>query len=1057
MGIASQNSAPGGERRSSAAFDGVPSPTQPFGVYQLHDKIGHGGFAEVFTAGLRGTSDHAGLVIKRLHSHLVADAESVEMFLDEARLMAELDHSSIVRIVALEKIEDSWSIVMERVDGGNLGDLFDLARKIERQMGLVPAVYIARQVALALAHAHDRADEDTGSTLGIIHRDIKPDNILISWDGEVKITDFGCAKAAIQTRHTRPGVRKGTLDYMSPEQCLGRVVDVRSDIFSLGVVLWELVTGQRLYADASDARVMERIAHEVPRPPSWENPRVNASLDLLVLRALEKQPADRFATAAELARALGWWLERYADEDPVAAVCTWLEENWRPRVGVEPSFRAQSAARKHADIAVRVSSSANEDADEPEPAVEEPGRDDFVDMARFAALQSIVARHTNLPPEADVFIGRAAQLAMLNEALVAANQLVCVHGGPGIGKSRLAVAFARRRLSAPETRTGGVWLCDLAQAQSADDLCAAVTRTLSLPSPADEDDTDAIDHVARSLAERGSTLLVLDNADDLDSGCERVLRHWCRSADELEIIVTARRPLQTLEAVCIAVPPLSLPLQPAIAAESESVQLLTARVRAVQPQFGLHVDNADAVCEMVRRLQGNPQAIEIAAARLRADDDNAAGDNVSAMAEIGATARPTLDKHTLESAVQWSWSRLSPSHQTVLAQATVFHGGFTIEAATAVLSPDAGDDTEVVDLLRDLRERSLLQAYEPGEMPGQRRFRVVRLAAGFARAQLIAQPDAADTLQRHADYYLAFAERSAAACYQDHGATHVRALRLEIDNLNAIMARSLRVKPPTRNSATRTLRAALAIAPYAHLRGRHDVWAEWLELALTAATGLPLDAELLIQAWHDHVHVCTMLGRLPAAEKSLAAASSLAEDSDQDRLRAQVALAAGELALARHQARGGRSHFKRAISLLNGSPRSLDIAAAYVGMGRAAALESRLETAEACLDAARRLYGDQGHRHGEAMATAALGGVRLRLDQLQEAAEDLRRALAGLRALGDRGRQTAVMLDLAGLARTKGDFDGARRHCEEALHSARQLGDEGLVERATRLLATIGG
>jgi len=1046
-------------RRQSAGFEAEagPSETLPFGAYELHEKIGDGGFAEVFISSRRGAPEGPSLVIKRLHEHLAEDRESVEMFLNEARLMSELDHDNIVQIVALEKIDRRWSIVMERVDGGNLGDFSDLARKIERPIGLEASVHVAHQVALALSHAHDRKDEESGASLDIIHRDIKPDNILISWQGEVKITDFGCAKTSLQEELTRPGVRKGTLDYMSPDQCLGRVVDRRSDIFSLGVVLWELATGKRLYADRSDALVMERIAHEVPRPPSWDNPAVNASLDLIVLRALEKQPDDRFENVDEMARALAWWLDKYAEQDPVAQLTAWLEENWRPRAATA-TFRAQSGARSHADLVVRAISAPPERPSE--AGLVEPGRDEVVTPERFAALQSIIARHTNLPPAAGDFIGREYELECIDEALAATTQLVSLYGPAGIGKSRLAHAFARGRLKAPESRGGGVWICDLSSVTDAESLCAAVASVLVLPDPAADsgEGVDPVDSVARALAARGSTLLVLDNADGLDRESERVLRHWCGQASELEIIQTSHRHLETQDAACIRVPPLSLPVRAATAVESESVQLLVARARAVQPEFSIHPDNAAAICNLVRDLQGNPQAIELAAARLASEDVDFDGSALAGLLnnERVVEARVALDRQTLQSAVAWSWNQLTPEQQTVLAQATVFHGGFTLDGAESVLLNDAGT-TPIVELLEELGQRSMLQAYEPGELPGQRRLRVVRLARAYARARLVTKKDAGDALQRHADYYLGLAESIAPLCFRERGLDHVRSISLEQNNLNAILDRALRVQPPTQNSATRALRAALAIEPYAVLRGRYEPWLSWLDDALAAAETVDVDGNLLMRALLARVSALRHLGRQVDAKAALSVADHVADAVNNKLVRARTRLADGNLALSAQNGARARHDFRSALELLDGTDHTIDIAACYVGLGRAARLAARLETAEACLAAAGRLYAEAGHRHGEAVAIATLGAVRMDLDQFERAETDLRSSVAALRALGDRPRQAAAQLDLGALARETGDFAGARRHFEGALEIAAQLGHESLQNAAREQLVRVGG
>ncbi|HLK99636.1 MAG TPA: serine/threonine-protein kinase, partial [Myxococcaceae bacterium] len=218
--------------------------TQQLGKYQLIRKLATGGMAEVFLAKAAGPMGfEKTLVVKRILPHLAEDPAFVEMFLSEAKLAAQLNHPNIVQIFDFGEADDAYFLAMEFIDGPNLRVL--LKRASQQGVALPPAV-CARLIATAcegLAFAHDFADPGTGELLGLIHRDISPDNVLVSRQGAVKVVDFGIAKAAGQSHKTRSGVIKGKLSYMPPEQLRAKQLDRRADVYALGVVLYELLTG----------------------------------------------------------------------------------------------------------------------------------------------------------------------------------------------------------------------------------------------------------------------------------------------------------------------------------------------------------------------------------------------------------------------------------------------------------------------------------------------------------------------------------------------------------------------------------------------------------------------------------------------------------------------------------------------------------------------------------------------------------------------------------------------------------------------------------------------
>jgi len=277
----------------------------PFGRYWLLDRIAIGGMAEVFVAVRRDEPNGRPLAVKRILPTLVEDAELVTMFLDEARLVAQLDHPGIVPILELGKVGESYFIAMEHVAGRDLRALSARLRARGERLPIPLVAYLGWRVADALDHAHRKRAAD-GSPLRVVHRDVSPANVLLGFDGSVKVIDFGIAEASIRARR-RAGVLRGKFAYMSPEMVRGLPVDRRSDVFALGIVLHELLTGERLFAAPSELEVMEKVRAAAVPSPSTRNPAVAEALSGVVLRALARSPEDRFTWASELRDALVPW------------------------------------------------------------------------------------------------------------------------------------------------------------------------------------------------------------------------------------------------------------------------------------------------------------------------------------------------------------------------------------------------------------------------------------------------------------------------------------------------------------------------------------------------------------------------------------------------------------------------------------------------------------------------------------------------------------------------------------------------------------------------------
>jgi serine/threonine protein kinase len=285
-------------------------PGQKYGKYLLLERIAHGGMAEIFKAKAIGAAGFEKRVaIKRLHSRFAEDRDVIAMLQDEARLVSELTHQNICGVHDLGRVEDTYYIAMDFVDGENLARVMRRANKeFARALPYSASLFIMREMLSGLDYAHRKRGRD-GNPLGIIHRDISPQNVLVSFEGEVKIIDFGIAKAKNQSHNTEAGVIKGKFRYMSPEQARGERIDHRADIFAAGVVLYELILGHPHSKGLTDMQVLTRIQQGIFDPLDQLIPDLPPALAEIVDRALAPHPEQRWPTAGHFKRSLEGFID----------------------------------------------------------------------------------------------------------------------------------------------------------------------------------------------------------------------------------------------------------------------------------------------------------------------------------------------------------------------------------------------------------------------------------------------------------------------------------------------------------------------------------------------------------------------------------------------------------------------------------------------------------------------------------------------------------------------------------------------------------------------------
>ncbi len=318
------STAPGG-----SATPASPAPVEgatPVGRYELLFELAAGGMATVFVGRQRGAGGFQRLcAVKRMHAHLARIPSQSAAFIDEARIASLIRHPNVVSVHDVHQADAEQMLVMDYIDGESLHTVMRAARRRGTRIPRPAALHVVASTLHGLHAAHEQTSLE-GTPLGVVHRDATPHNILLGADGSVRITDFGIAKAAERSVHTDTGLAKGKFRYMAPEQARGGALDRRVDVFAMGVVLWELLTGERLWKGQTDAEVLLAVSACQVEPPRKAGVEVPAGLEAVVMKALSAAPDDRHPTAEAFAQALLGWARETGELVAPSEVARLVEE-----------------------------------------------------------------------------------------------------------------------------------------------------------------------------------------------------------------------------------------------------------------------------------------------------------------------------------------------------------------------------------------------------------------------------------------------------------------------------------------------------------------------------------------------------------------------------------------------------------------------------------------------------------------------------------------------------------------------------------------------------------
>jgi predicted ATPase len=516
-----------------------------------------------------------------------------------------------------------------------------------------------------------------------------------------------------------------------------------------------------------------------------------------------------------------------------------------------------------------------------------------------------------LPSPTTTFVGRQHDLLAVGRWFATGHRLVVIVGPPGMGKTRVAIEYAAQ-VAESGARGPAVRFCDLTEVRDLDELCAHVAACLGLSL---EPGADVAASIGLALRE-GRDLLVLDNFEQLVDVGAATVAFWLSRAPGAQLLVTSRERLRIDGEAVHELEPLSLPTGPDLTG-SEAIALFVDRARQLRRDFALTDSDAPVVAEIVRRLDGIPLAIEVAAARMDVMGPSTLVERMPRRLDLLASGRrdATARQATLRGAIDGSWNALTPPAQSALAQASVFRGGFTLEAAEAVLdlSAHAGAPA-IVDVLAGLRAKSLLRAHGPSELPAELRFSLYESIRDYAAEKLAAPGDVAATRARHTQYFIGrFASRERRASKSMRSRFD---LVHERDNLIAVLENAL-AAPATAETTRVAVEVLLAIDPVLPRSGPSEAHLGWLDALLARPPEL-LGPALRANALLAHGRALLARARFEHSLTSFTDALEMAHQLDDPRLEARALMGIGISHHQRNHDDEAKAPFERALALLRG-------------------------------------------------------------------------------------------------------------------------------------------
>jgi predicted ATPase/serine/threonine protein kinase/Tfp pilus assembly protein PilF len=940
--------------------------TVPIGTrldrYEIRSSLGVGGMGEVYLA--QDTRLRRAVALKLLTPQSIGNEDRLLRFKQEAHVASTLNHPNVAHVYDVGEANGATFIAMEYVEGQTL--LQQLARA---QMKLSEVLDIAIQMASALAAAH---------AAGIVHRDIKPENVMVRPDGYIKVLDFGLAKLVEPQRadveaatlfQTEPGVVMGTVSYMSPEQARGLPVDARTDIWSLGCVLYWMVAGYAPFEGSTPMDVIVSILEKNPPPLQSSLTGIPVELEQIITRSLAKDKELRYQTINELTIDLK---------------------------KLKQELELKSSLELYAPInAIREAATRSWDHHELQTA------------ENLAAGDTRPDTPHNLPGQLTPLIGRKAEVSDLERLLRREDvRLLTLTGPGGTGKTRLSLQLA---MSSLDAFADGVFFIELASVSNPKVAVSATARILGIK---ETGDTPLIESLKQSLRDK-QMLLLFDNFEQtLITG--PLVSELLTACQKLKALVTSRAPLRVHGEREFPVQPLDLPgpsdlASPNTLSQYAAVVLFVERAQAAKPFFVLTDENARTVADICIRLDGLPLAIELAAARIKLLSPQAMLARLEKRLKIltgGARDLPDRQQ-TMRGAIAWGYDLLGEDEKILFRRLAVFAGGFTLEAAEALLRIEEEECVDILDKVEALIDNSLLQQRDQSD--GEPRFSILETIREYGLEQLEASGEASLIRRQHARLFLTLAERAELELAGTNQGTWLAQLEMEHDNL----------------------RVAL----------------HWTKESKETEIGLRL-AGALWRFW-------LVRGHLSEGRERLADILTAAGNSSSTAALAKVLTGAGTLAHNQGDYTAARSWYEQSLAVWKEVEDKAGVADALNNLGWVAWRQSDYVAARGLSEKSLALHQELGDKKGVAHSLNNLGWVAHFQGDYAEARAFHERGLTLRQELGDK-RGIAFTLNSLGWAVYKqGDDEQARRLLMKAIDLLRDVGDKQLIAFASSVLSDV--
>jgi len=971
--------------------------------------LGQGGMGSVYIGHDTLTNEKVAVKVLK-QEFLMRDPEMVERFIREGDALRKLNHPNIVKMMGAHEQDGVNYLIMEYVSGGSLRDV--LLKK--HRLSVQQVLYIALDLADALTRAH---------RLDILHRDIKPDNVLIAEDGTPRLTDFGMARMGRTSHLTQDGAVVGTLAYMAPELFQGGEADERTDIWSFGVLLFEMLAGERPYPYEQPGQLINAIiGQNMPFLDTIRNDIPTGLIDL-IQRMLAKDRHGRIPSI----RLIGAELEAIIR-------------------GSTSTLQAVSAA-------------------------DSTGRFDLTPTPDPIPLGQPAIKH-NLPPQPTPFVGREKELHEL-DALInnAGNRLITLVAPGGMGKTRLALAAVERNF---KHFKDGVFFVALDCIGGETQILPAIAEALELIFATDDQKTELAHYVSEK-----HLLLILDNFEHLTSGAQLVA-DLLQTAPHLRFMVTSRERLRLRSEVIYEVPNLAIPSQrerdPKALSESTPGRLFLQSAHRVMPDFAITAENAESVNGILRLTAGLPLAIELAAASLdMLNVDEIQSEIERSLDFLESNLRDVPERHrSIRAVFEYSWNLMTEEEREVFLKLSVFEGGFEREAAQSVANASLRTLTNLVNkslLLRDPSGRYLPH----------------RLLRQYAAERFQNHPQRMETRIAHAMYYSRFLEKVEPVFGTSREEAGFEAIESELDNLRAAWTCAIEGQkwealhaalPPMshyyqtrslKQEAVELIKTLTATMEKAQQQHTPLYWMARMNLiSMTSNTHeeaylvYKQGYDFFVTSGHDtkqahalnHMAYARMMqGQLQEAYTYASQANELMHDIQDKKAWFTSMAHLGYIAYLMGNLQEAQITYESIMHTAENMDYSpTQMAHARNNLGEVLRALSQNDAAKKLFEEAYKVFEASKNKRGMAITLNNLGGMVFGASAYDEAAKLYQRAYDLNREVSDRTGLGHSLSALGNIAQIQGDKAQARLYFNESLKLRRDMGDKhGMADSLTDL------